>query len=81
MLAKTFQCDENAEGGSSSLQKLPANSLAEDLAASEELNGDDSQYEEKTHDANGNTVEEKRNIKTKFFMKYKLFDSICYLIF
>jgi len=47
MLSKTFQCDENAEGGSSSLQKLPANSLAEDLAASEDLNGDDSQYEDK----------------------------------
>jgi len=42
MLAKTFQSDENAEGGSSSLQKLPSNSLAEDMAASEDLNGDDS---------------------------------------
>ena len=42
MLAKTFQRDEAAEGGSSTLQKLPGNSLAEDLAGSEELNGDDS---------------------------------------
>jgi hypothetical protein len=32
MLTKTFQEDENAEGGSGgSLQKIPATSLAEDL--------------------------------------------------
>lgn len=49
------------------------------MAQSEDLNGEDSQYDEGVDCQN--TVEEKRNVKTKFFLKYKLFDSICYLIF
>lgn len=48
------------------------------MGQSEDLNGEESNYED---NSTGNTVEEKRNIRSKFFTKYKLFDSIFYLIF
>ena len=58
------------------MQQLPANSLQE-LEPSEELNGEDSQCSEN----DTKTIEDKQNVKIKFFMQYKLFDSALYLFF
>ena len=57
---QTFQSDENAEGGTHSMNRLPANSLAEELAASEDLNGNSSEYEENNTEAR---IEDKRSLK------------------